>query len=95
MCYTKIYRVWDWIKQRCKNPNMKWYKIYWWRWITYDNKRETFEWFYEDMWPTYKKWLSIDRLDNNWNFNKENCRWATRDQQANNKRNSRLIEYKW
>ena len=45
------------------------------------------------MWDTYKDWLSIDRIDNNWNYNKDNCKWATIKEQWNNKRNNHYILY--
>jgi hypothetical protein len=93
MTGTKIYKSWDSMKRRC-NKNKDWnYKNYWWRWIAYDKKWEKFEWFYEDMWSTYKEWLSIDRIDNNWHYNKKNCKWSTSTQQARNRRSN--IMYKW
>lgn len=93
MSSTRIYKIHEWIKKRCNQVNYKRYKDYWGRWISYDPKRESFEWFYEDMWPTYQDWLTIDRIDNDWNYCKENCRWATRPQQDNNKRTTHRLEY--
>lgn len=62
-----------------------------------------FEGFMEDMGDKFeihnKKywWLNtqLDRIDNNWNYCKENCRWATLTEQANNKRCNVNIEYNW
>lgn len=92
---NRVYPVRSIMKQRCNNINNKKYKNYWWRWITYDKKRETFKWFREDMWPTYKEWLSIDRIDNDWDYCKENCRWINIKEQANNKTTTHRIIYEW
>ena len=80
----RIYSVFSTIKYRCNNKNSKSYYIYWWRWIKC--LRKDFIEFYKDMWDTYKEWLSIDRINVNWHYCKENCRWSTRKEQANNKR---------
>lgn len=88
-----IYLSWRWIKDRCDNINKHDYHRYWGRWITYDTKRGKFENFFADMWATYEKWLRIDRIDNNWNYCKENCRRATAQQQSRNRRTN--IKYKW
>ena len=37
---------------------------------------------------------TLDRIDNNRNYNKENCKWSTKIEQCNNKRNNRLMTYK-
>jgi len=91
MTWTKIFKVFLWLKSRCNNPNVRQYKDYGWRWIKC--LWNDFEEFYKDMWESYKEWLSIDRIDNNWNYSKENCRWATRKEQARNTR--RNVIYKW
>jgi len=88
MFWTKIYWIRHWIKTRCYNKNRNRYKDYWGRWISICKKWMKFEWFYEDMWPTYKDGLTIDRIDNNWNYCKNNCKWSTYKEQANNRRRS-------
>ncbi len=93
MSRSKIYHCWSNMKDRCINSKNKRWKHYWGRWITYDKKWEAFEWFYEDMWNDYNKWLTLDRRDNDWIYNKENCRWITNDRQQRNKSNNRI--YKW
>ena len=96
-----IYNIFKLMKSRCYNKNNKDYKIYWWRWIKVE--RENFEDFYKDMWKFYeehcnKYWeknTTIDRINNNWNYCKENCRRATRKVQANNRRDNHIIFYYW
>lgn len=93
MCNHELYGVWDDMKRRCNNPQNKYYKDYWWRWITYCEERESIHNFIEDMHQWYAKWLSLDRINNNWNYEPSNCRWATTKQQSRNKRTS--IMYQW
>lgn len=47
------------------------------------------------MWPTYQEGLSIDRIDWNWNYCKENCRWADKFTQNNNRSNNILSSDDW
>lgn len=96
---TRIYRIYSWIKQRCENKNTKQYHNYGWRGIKC--KWATFEDFYIDMWESYNKhyvennWdTTIDRIDVNWSYSKENCRWATDKEQHNNTRYNVFITYK-
>lgn len=86
----KMYRIWRWIQSRC---NYKWdnyYHRYWGRWIKCE--WNNFEEFYNDMYWTFKEWLSIDRINNDWNYCKENCKWSTPYEQAQN-RNNCIIEW--
>ena len=87
----KGYVSWSGIKYRCDVSTGKEYHDYGGRGISYDPKWETFEGFWEDMGATWQEGLSIDRIDVNGNYCKENCRWATPVEQANNKRNSNYV----
>lgn len=91
--FSRIYKIWTDMKKRCSNVNVKHYDNYWWRWINYTDKWETFEWFYIDMREWYNENLTLERIDVNSNYCKENCKWIPRKLQSRNKRNS--IIYKW
>ena len=89
---TKTYKSWNAMKTRCLNKNDKGYKNYGGRGITICPEWMKFENFYKDMGERPKD-RSIDRIDNDGNYNKENCHWATRTEQQNNKRNNRFLTY--
>ena len=91
MYKTRQYRIWQWIKERCKKIDNDRCRNYWFRGISYDKKWENFRWFWEDMEEWYSDNLTIDRVDNNWNYNKENCRWANKKEQARNRRNTLMV----
>jgi hypothetical protein len=71
------------------NPKNSKYPIYGGRGIKVTKKWIDFEGFYKDMGPTYKKGLSIDRIDTNGDYRLKNCRWATQKEQQNNRRNNK------
>lgn len=85
---TKTYSLWQAMKNRCNRLNQD----YSGRGITYDKRWDSFENFYLDMGEVHDG-MSLDRIDVNGNYEKSNCQWATREQQANNTRANVFIEY--
>ena len=91
-CATKEYSCWNSMKGRCYNSDDKAYKYYGGRGIKMcDRWKNSFALFLEDMGERPSKNYSIDRVDNNGNYELSNCRWATRQEQANNKRDNIMI----
>ena len=88
LCNTRIYGIWKAIKGRVLNPKYKTYKYYGGRGITIcDEWKNDFMSFY--IWAMsngYSDELSIDRIDNNGNYEPNNCRWTTRTIQNRNQR---------
>jgi hypothetical protein len=81
-----IHWCWKAMKRRCYNPNHRAYKWYGGRGIRVCEEWLKFENFYRDMKDGYKKGLTLDRIDHNGNYTKENCRWLTKSD--NSKRDS-------
>ena len=89
----KLYKVWYNMKNRCNDERNVRYNWYGGRGIKVCSEWETYEVFKKDMQKGYKEGVSIDRIDNDKGYFKENCRWATNIEQANNKRNNKKITY--
>lgn len=92
---TRLYRIWQAMKQRCMNKNRNSFNNYGGRGITVcDCWKDSFERFRE--WAIsngYSDNLTIDRIDVNGDYCPENCRWITNDEQQNNRRNNHFVEY--
>lgn len=88
---TSAYHSWRNMLDRCENPKHIEYARYGARGIKVCEWWHTFSGFWEDMGDTYQDGLSIDRIDVYGDYFPGNCRWATRIEQANNKRNNFYI----
>ena len=92
MCHTKLYKVYSGILNRCKNKKWKYYHG---KGITICNEwKNDFMAFYN--WATlngYKEGLSIDRIDNDGNYDPNNCKWSTVKEQQRNRSVNHVLEF--
>lgn len=102
MSGTRFYQIWCAMKQRCLYPKHNRFKSYGGRGITICNEWLDFQNFKQDMYKSYQKSCkiqgerntTIDRINPNGNYNKENCQWNTLWKQNLNRSNNHLITYK-
>lgn len=94
-CEKRIYKIWGHIKSRCNSPNDDRYKDYGGRGIKICE-----EW--ESDYTAFKSWsisngyaenLSIDRINNDGNYEPSNCRWITNKEQLRNMRRNRILTF--
>jgi len=86
----RTYGIWQAMRGRCTNNKRADYKYYGGRGISYDSRWDNFLNFVADMGEAPKD-LTLDRIDNNVGYSKENCRWVSRKDQVYNSSRIRLI----
>lgn len=96
MTGTRVYHIWQLMKQRCYNENKDGYERYGGRGIRVcEEWKSSFEGFYKwSMANGYTDKKSIDRINVNGNYEPSNCRWTTSKEQCNNRSSNHNIEYK-
>ena len=92
---SRLYAIWSAMKSRCENPHSKYYDRYGGRGIIvckeWNQSYEAFKsWSLQN---GYSEKLSIDRIDNDGNYDPTNCRWVTGVAQANNRSSNRTYTY--
>ncbi len=90
MSDTRYYAVWRGMKARCQNPKSLWFKRYGGRGIKVCRRWNKFENFVADMGekPTG---MSLDRIDNDGNYEPSNCRWTNQRTQCRNTAYNKMI----
>jgi len=91
---SPFYLSWTQMKQRCLNPNCKVYHRYGGRGIKVCDRWLLFSNFYDDMHDKHQEGLTLDRINNDGDYEPNNCRWATYTEQNFNRRNTILYQGK-
>lgn len=93
MSKTRIYITWCSMMSRCYNPRTSSYKNYGGRGIEVCERWHNFVNFYADMGDRPSPQHSLERIDNDGDYEPSNCKWATKEEQNNNTRNNHLITF--
>ena len=90
---SRIRSIWEGMMRRCNDPRAVSYPHYGGKGIKVCDRWRLFENFYADMNEPPDKSYSLDRIDNDGNYEPENCRWATRLQQHRNRTDNAILEF--
>lgn len=89
----RLYSTWKSMRSRCNNPNVSAYKYYGGKGIRVCTEWGDFQVFVDDMYPSFVEGLTLDRIDGNLGYSKENCKWSTIPEQNENQSTAVLVEY--
>lgn len=93
MSKTKLYKVWAAMLDRCYNDNLATFNHYGGRGIKVHERLHTFQGFMEVIGKDYKPGLTLDRIDNNKDYEPGNLRWVTMGEQSRNKSSNRKCKH--
>lgn len=92
MTGTKTWNAWASMKERCDNKSHKFFKDYGGRGIKYVAEWSEFDAFLKDMGEAAPG-FTLDRVNNDLGYSKDNCRWTTQKTQCNNRRSNVFVEF--
>jgi hypothetical protein len=92
--HTLEYISWKNMKARCYNKNRDDYYRYGGRGIKVCQRWLIFSYFYQDMGNKPSKEYTLERIDNDGNYEPGNCKWATVKEQSNNRSSNRKLKHK-
>ena len=90
-----LYPRWIAIKRRCYGVTAPDYPRYGGRGIKLCERWGRFSAFVEDMEPTFRSGMTLERIDNDGDYSPENCRWATQKEQQRNRNNNIAVDTPW
>jgi hypothetical protein len=93
--HQPLYGVWMGMRVRCRDPRAASFANYGRRGIRVCDRWQVFENFRDDMAASWRLGLTLDRIDNDGNYAPGNCRWATRAEQARNRRDTVIVGTPW
>jgi len=93
MKHTTLYTVWQNMNRRCSDPTTKSYKDYGARGIKVCKKWRNAAGFFDDMKDSWRPGLTIERVNNDLGYNKDNCIWVPKARQTCNTRTTRWVLY--
>lgn len=93
LAHTRVWRIWQQMKQRCLSPATTTYVHYGAKGLTVSDRWMDFQKFLEDMGQPPTEKHTLDRIDGTKGYSFENCRWATMKEQNNNRKDNHILEF--